>query len=865
MAFEPVPSGCPGLDQALDYLRLGDNVVWQVSTLEEYRMFAEPFARQAVADGRKMVYIRFGRHDPVLSDLTGITVKTFDPEEGFEAFTVRIHEEINRLGREVFYVFDCLSGLQSAWYTDLMMGNFFQVTCPRLFELDTVAFFPLLRGRHSFEAVGRIRATTQVMLNLYPAGNPVSRVYLMPAKVWNRYSEQMFLPRCFEPETGALQAVAEGVAMNRYYRAVQGSADAEAQDQNYDSYDRFFGEIRLEYLRSGTFRPEQEDQLIRSMMTRDSRLKELVRQYFRPLDYFALRDRMIGTGSIGGKSCGMLLARHIAERELPEELLDHLEPHDSFFIGSDVYYTYIVFNHCWQLRIRQQEEEEYFTAAEELRQRLLTGTFPDNIRERFLGMLEHFGESPIIVRSSSLLEDGFNNAFAGKYESVFCTNQGSPQERLEAFEQALRQVYASVMNPDALEYRRVRGLEHTDEQMAVLVQRVSGTSFGPYYMPAVAGVGYSHSVYQWMRDMDPGAGMLRMVIGLGTRAVDRTREDYPRLTNLDRPAATIYTSPAEKHRFSQHWADVLDRQNNRSVSLMVERLVPFLPRWYLNQVMEHDWEAEDRLRQRGSYRDVWFVSCQRVLENTAFTDMMRRLLKTLEKAYANPVDIEYAANLDEHGDFTVNLLQCRPLSLGQEGERVDPESLHLTEVLFDLQDSSMGPTGKRPVDAAVLVDPVLYYRHPYARKYDVAAAVGQLNRIFRDGGKKMLLLTPGRIGTSSPELGVPVTFAQISGCTAICEVSDSRAGYQPELSYGSHMFQDLVEAGILYCAIWNDRRTRAWHPELLEGRKDLFPELCPEYASLAGMVRVAETPGLFVWQDTVSGRVVCGWDRPGGT
>ena len=292
----------------------------------------------------------------------------------------------------------------------------------------------------------------------------------------------------------------------------------------------------------------------------------------------------------------------------------------------------------------------------------------------------------------------------------------------------------------------------------------------------------------------------------------------------------------------------------------MDLLLPDLPRWYLNQVMEHDREAEDLLRQRGSNADVWFVSCQRLLEKRAFTDMMHRLLKTLERVYQSPVDIEYAVNLSRDGDFVVNLLQCRPLYLGRKGEQVDIDHLRFRETLFDLVDSSMGPSGVRDIDAVVLVDPEMYYRYPYARKYDAATAVGRVNHYFKEKGKKVLLLTPGRIGTSSPELGVPVSYAEIVGCTAVCEVSDARAGYQPELSYGSHIFQDLVEAEILYGAVWNNEKTLVYRPEALNVLPDLFPEICPDAPALAGMIRAAETPGLRLWQDAVSGRSVCGWE-----
>lgn len=234
-------------------------------------------------------------------------------------------------------------------------------------------------------------------------------------------------------------------------------------------------------------------------------------------------------------------------------------------------------------------------------------------------MIEYFGQSPFIVRSSSFLEDGFGNAFAGKYESVFCVNQGSPQKRLEEFEQAVRKVYASTMDYSALEYRLLRGLEKKDEQMAVLVQRVSGSYQGQYFMPCAAGVGYSHSAYKWYPDMDPAAGMLRIVMGLGTKAVDRTKEDYPRLANLDRPSVTVLTTVEQKHKFSQRNIDVLDCKENRLKEVPLDTLLPVLPLWYKKMVLEHDHEAEYRLRQMGRNQDVWFVSCQKLLENQKFT------------------------------------------------------------------------------------------------------------------------------------------------------------------------------------------------------------------------------------------------------
>ncbi len=851
-AFDKVKSGFPQMDEILDYVRMGDNVVWQVSDIDEFRIFALPFVDQAIRDKRNLIYIRFAHHAPILQETDGVHMVEFDPDEGFEAFTVRIHEEITRNGKDAFYVFDCLSELQSVWYTDLMMGNFFRVTCPYLFELDTVAYFPILRGRHSFDAIARIRETTQLFLDVYTDDK---WVYLHPVKVWERNSETMFLPHGFPKNGGDFRLIDNGVRISRYYQTIQ-EIRAKSQDQNIDSYDRFFTMAKAAF---GTdrFTAEMEELIIDSTMTKDAHLKELVRRYFTPTDYFMLRDRMIGSGAIGGKACGMLLARKIAETEL-EQFRVYSEPHDSFYIGSDVFYTYIVSNGNWRLRIRQRSEEGYFAAADELKERLLTGRFPGKIREQLQKVLDYFGQNPFIVRSSSFLEDGFGNAFAGKYESVFCVNRGSEEERLEAFENAVRKVYASTMDRSALEYRLRRGLDRKDEQMAVLVQRVSGTYYGRYFMPGAAGVGYSHSAYQWIPDMDPSAGMLRLVIGLGTKAVDRTKEDYPRLANLDRPSITVYTTAAQKQRFSQHNVDVLDCRENRYREISLRDLLPDLPLWYNKIVMEHDHEEEMALRDRGIYRSVWFVSLQRLLENEVFTGLMQSILKTLEQVYGTPVDIEYTVNMDQDEEFVVNLLQCRPLYQGRKGDAESTEIPDISEVFFELQSASMGSSRKRKVDVVVQIDPAKYNEYPYARKYEVAAAVGTINRYYRDTGKNMLLMAPGRIGTSSPELGIPTSFADISCFSEICEISDSRTGFMPELSYGSHMFQDMVEAEMSYSAIWNDQRTLRYDPGLLDPEKNLFPEISPDTPGLWDMITVREPKQLYFRLDSVRNYVLCG-------
>ena len=515
-AFDRIKSGIPEMDTALDNIRLGDNVVWRVSDLSEFKLFMEPYIKQAIEDKRNIIYFRFASHEPLLEERPEIKRIVVPLSHRFETFTVDIHNEIEKAGRDAFYVFDCLSELQTAWATDLMMGNFFRVTCPFLFILDTVAFFPIIRGKHSVHAINKILDTTQLFFDVY---SDKKTVYVRPEKVWNRNSDTLFLPHTYSPESGEFRPILDGVKSSRFYQTL-GLAQRSAEEQYSDSWDKFF--IRVKMLReSGVDITKECSRMCNIMMTRDSKMRDMVKKNFTPEDYFAVRDHMVGTGMIGGKSCGMLLARAII-RNKEADISEVLEPHDSFYVGSDMYYTYLVDNNLWDIRIKQRTEEGYFSLADEFASKIMGGSFTSVMREQFIRIIEYYGQDPYIIRSSSILEDGFGNAFAGKYESVFCANRGSLEERLSEFERAIKVVYASSMSLSALDYRKRRGLADRDEQMALLIQRVSGSYYGNYYMPCAAGVGYSYSPYRIMKDTDPTAGMLRLVMGLGTSAVDRT-------------------------------------------------------------------------------------------------------------------------------------------------------------------------------------------------------------------------------------------------------------------------------------------------------------------------------------------------------
>lgn len=836
-AFDRILSGIPEMDKALDNIRLGDNVVFRVSDLSEFSLFMKPYVEQAKKDGRNIIYFRFASHEPLVEECPEVKTVKIPLSYQFETFTVEIHNVIEREGKDAFYVFDCLSELQTAWATDLMMGNFFRVTCPFLFILDTVAFFPIIRGKHSFHAITKISNTTQLFLDVY---SDRKKVYVRPGKVWNRNSATMFLPHVYNPENGSFRPVLDGVQSSRFYQLLR-KYQRPGEEQYIDSWERFFNRAKM--LCDNGMDVENECAAMCSiMMTKDEKMQEMVRRNFEPEDYFEVRSHMIGTGLIGGKACGMLLSRAIIRNNAPE-IDEILEPHDSFFIGSDMYYTYIVDNGFWDLRIRQRTEEEYFELAEQFAERLKTGCFSEEMKSQFRHILEYYGQDPFIVRSSSILEDGFGNAFAGKYESVFCANRGTIEERLQEFENAIKTVYASTMSLSALDYRKRRGLDKKDEQMALLVQRVSGSYYGDYYMPCAAGVGYSYSPYKFLKQIDPAAGMLRLVMGLGTSAVDRTEGSYPRLVSLDMPEATTCTTVEEKHQFSQRKLEVVDSKEHCLKQLTLDAIEPKLPYYLLNTLLEHDYEVESRLRELGRRQDVRFISCIGLVKKKVLMEQMQLIMQLIQQEYNYPVDIEFTMNLSEDGEYSINLLQCRPLQVFKDTGKVSiPEEIPDEKILIENFGSSMGLSRNVPIDLIVYVDPIAYYNMPYSEKNKIAKVIGKINWKFRGQGKHMMLIVPGRIGTSSPELGVPTSFSDISEFEAICEVEEAGAGYNPELSYGSHIFQDLVEAEILYTAVFRSEKTRIFAPEKLEQFENIIGQI-EGCAGSEAIVRVADVSG----------------------
>lgn len=469
-----------------------------------------------------------------------------------------------------------------------------------------------------------------------------------------------------------------------------------------------------------------------------------------------------------------------------------------------------------------------------------------------------------MVRSSSLQEDGFGNAFAGKYESVFLVNQGSPDERLAALEQAILTVYASAFNHDALHYREQRGLLGQEESMALLIQRVNGCYHASYYLPDAAGVAVSRNAYVWDESMDPGAGMVRLVMGLGTRAVDRISGDHAAMIALDQPNKQPYRNREERYQHSQHQVDVLDITGTGLTTVPVQRLATEAIDLPFDHLAEVDRDASQRARELNLTSPIWRLTFQALLNQTAFVTELQRCLQRLEHAYGQPVDTEFTLRLDDQGRPHINLVQCRPLgTLGAERAVEFPQSVPDKRVLFQTKGQVMGGTMDWTFNRVLWVDAEAYAPLSQSQKQSVARLIGDWNRHL-EPDDRVLLIGPGRWGASSPELGVPVRFSDIHRVTVLAEVADLGRGLVPELSYGSHFFMDLVENQTGYVALFphgSGQRVQLdlltelpglAHPEDSEAARDEAVARCVK------VIDAGASP-LRLVSDVVTQRCLCWW------
>ncbi|HUV15419.1 MAG TPA: PEP/pyruvate-binding domain-containing protein [Pelolinea sp.] len=549
--------------------------------------------------------------------------------------------------------------------------------------------------------------------------------------------------------------------------------------------------------------------LIRTIISDQLPYVNIAKRWFTIPDLAEIRKHKIGAGRIGGKAAGMLLAYRILSIELPEESLALLHKPDYYFIGSNEMYSFFAMNNLERWNDQKYKGEDQMRSDyPQIIKEFLTGKFPSDIRDRLKTILGDIGKKPLIVRSSSLLEDSFGTSFAGKYESIFVPNQGNEKENLQALLNAIARVYASTINPDALLYRRNKGLQDYDERMAILIMVVEGEQFKKYYLPDLSGVAFSRNLYRWAPQIKREDGFVRLVWGLGTRAVDRVGNDYPRLIALSHPLLRPTPDQRTMERCSQQYVDLINLDDNAFMTLPIHDVLdPDYPALRLiAQISDEGYFASLRSRLMESDREKLVLTFEDLLRGSDFAGNMRDFLTTLERCYEYPVDMEFTVDIKDNSsgkpELSYTLLQCRPQSQLAEGKDVSIPG-HLPEQDLIFQTRFMVPQGViDDIDYVAFVPPAAYFALQMNERSEIARIIGKLNNALK--GKRSIFVGPGRWGSTNADLGIPVGYSDIFNTRALVELSGKDIGPAPEPSLGTHFFQDLLEAQIYPLAIMLD-------------------------------------------------------------
>lgn len=547
-----------------------------------------------------------------------------------------------------------------------------------------------------------------------------------------------------------------------------------------------------------------------------------------------------GTGKLGGKSAGLIVGYEILKKMKDKyPSLRSIRIPKSWFVTSDTTMDFIHYNALEELTsTKYMDVGEVRTVYPFLKQIFKNSFFTAEIVNQLEHVIDNTADRPIIVRSSSLLEDSFSASFSGKYKSLFLSNQGSKKNRLLSLLDAIAEIYASVFSPDPIEYRKECGLLDFNESMAILIQEVVGRRVGKFYFPLFSGVAFSLNEFRWSPRIERNDGVVRLVFGLGTRAVDRIGDDYCHMASPGKPDLRISADPEEILRYSQNKMDLLDLEDNSFKTLPIKDII----KGHLDDIKgfenifsvyrDRNFTQPSPLLVNYTPEDL-VATFRGLMDGKSFLQQMDTMLKVLQDGFGWPVDVEFASD----GDF-LYFLQCRPQGKGYFGAPpVFPLALPSNRVLFS--SNRFVTTGSiKDISHIVYVVPETYSTlpDPDAIK-EVAGCISMLNRTLEN--RKFILIGPGRWGSRGDiKLGVPVAYSDINHTAMLIEIAMKKGDYTPDLSFGTHFFQDLVESCILYLPIYPDETENILKTGLLEKSPNRLKNFAPAFVKYEKVVKV---------------------------
>ncbi|MCG2760551.1 MAG: nucleotidyltransferase domain-containing protein [Candidatus Delongbacteria bacterium] len=586
--------------------------------------------------------------------------------------------------------------------------------------------------------------------------------------------------------------------------------------------------------------------LTRRILTDQPGFIEIAKEHIRVDDFNNLMKTIIhpsgSHGKVGGKSSGLFLAQHILKNSVEDkEIAKRVKFPKSWYIASDGLLEFMNYNSLEDI------VEQKYKDISQVRQEypyvihvFKNSSFPPDIVKGLSLALEDLGDDPLIVRSSSLLEDRLGTSFAGKYKSLFIANQGTKEERLEQLTDAVTEVYASTFGPDPIEYRDEHSLLDYLEEMGIIIQQVVGNKVGHYFLPSFAGVAFSNNEYRWSPRLERDDGLIRVVPGLGTRAVDRISDDYPSMISPGKPDLRVNSTIEEKIKDSPKKLDVINLKTRKFETIELRELLekhgneyPFIHN--IVSELEDRYLRIPRLIGHDYKKNLHIVTFEGLTTKTAVISDIRELLNIFKEKYNSPIDIEFA-----HDGKDLYILQCRPQSFNEDNHPVEiPDNTLDKDILFSA-DKHISNGLVSDITHIVYVDPAAYSEiESHEDLMTVGKVVGKLNKILPK--RQFILLGPGRWGSRGDiKLGVNITYSDINNTSMLIEIAKKMDEYVPDLSFGTHFFQDLVEANIKYLPLYPDDGKSIFNEKYFMRSKNHLSEILPDYAYLENVIKVID-------------------------
>ncbi len=517
-------------------------------------------------------------------------------------------------------------------------------------------------------------------------------------------------------------------------------------------------------------------------------------------DFFGSAEVLtcLGSGSIGGKASGLAFIRNVLTKFSSGRSDDGITlgiPRLAV-LATDAFDRFMDENDLYDIALSGASDERIAHAFQKAR---LPALLVGDLRA-LIGSVQ----TPLAIRSSSLLEDAMYEPFAGVYATkMIPNNQAGIDTRFQRLREAIKYVYASAFFKSARDYIAATGKDSAEEKMAVISEEVVGSRHGDRFYPDIAGVARSFNFYPTGR-AKPEQGVIDLALGLGKSIVDgglvwTYSPPFPRVTP---PVG----SPSELLKMTQttYWAVNMGRPAEYD---------PVRETEYMIRGNLKDAELDGTLRFTAStYRpqDDRLVSGTgpdgpRVLtfapiladNEIPLNKLLKELLESCEEAVGSPVEIEFAVTLDSRHARPARLgfLQVRPMVVSDETVEIDAGEMQGDNVLA-ASDAVLGNGTTDGIEDIVYVRPDQFEaRHTRT----IAGQLAEINRELRTEKRRYLLVGFGRWGSSDQWLGIPVEWGQISGAGAIVEAT--LPDMDVDLSQGSHFFHNISSFQICYFMI----------------------------------------------------------------